>query len=303
VLKRIVVLRRLTYAWLASLALLGVAPQPEPSVEPTPNAAAERLFERAKTAWRARSDLPYLRYGALVRYLHDGHVFDNWWDAYFRTSDGSLSLMRLVDIAEDKRRLGGIPFSIFGLKVFDTNADAEPIRLDPPRLAPIDSFGVVGREMRPGARPAPITSPSAPEETPDPKATPLREITHVEIAPREYQVEIVGNEQVMDIATVHLHLTPLRDPDIHRLRDLWLDSATNRTVQLDVHGILSGEPYDKVDWTVRYVELDGRNYVQQIIADQPLRFGFDTVIPKFEIDLVDYHYPTDVPKFTFDRPF
>jgi len=302
-LKRLVVLRRFTYAWLASLTLLGVAPQPEPSAEPTPNVAAERLFERAKAAWRARHDLPYLRYGALIRYLHEGHVFDNWWDAYFRTSDGALSLMRLVDIDEEKRRLGGVPFSIFGFKIFDTNPDAEAIRLDPPRLAPTSSFGVTGREVRPGASPAPLPSPGASQLTPDPQATPLREITHVEIAPREYQVEIVGNEQVMDVATIHLRLTPLRDPDIHRLRDLWLDPATDRTVQLDVHGILNGEPYDKVNWTVRYVQLDGRNYVQQIIADEPLRFGFDTVIPKFEIDLVDYHYPTDVPQFTFDRPF
>jgi hypothetical protein len=49
--------------------------------------------------------------------------------------------------------------------------------------------------------------------------------------------------------------------------------------------------------------MSNRNYLQQVVADAPLRFGFDTVIPKFEIDLVDYHFPTDVPKYTFDKPF
>jgi hypothetical protein len=74
-------------------------------------------------------------------------------------------------------------------------------------------------------------------------------------------------------------------------------------MQLRVAGILNGKPYDGIDWTVHYVELDGRNYLQQVVADSPLRFGFDTVIPKFEIDFVDYHFPTDVPKYTFDKPF
>jgi len=54
---------------------------------------------------------------------------------------------------------------------------------------------------------------------------------------------------------------------------------------------------------VRYIELNGQNYLQQIYADAPLHFGFDTTVPKFEFDFVDYHYPADVPKFTFDRPF
>ena len=90
---------------------------------------------------------------------------------------------------------------------------------------------------------------------------------------------------------------------INRLRDLWLDPATYQTVQTNVQGILSGKPYDGVLWTIRYVQVDGREYVQQIVADEPLHFGIDTTLPKFEFDFVDYHFPADVPKFTFDRPF
>jgi len=108
---------------------------------------------------------------------------------------------------------------------------------------------------------------------------------------------------VLGAPALHLKLEPLRDPKLNRLRDLWLDPATYRTVQSSVQGLLSGQPYDAVRWTVRYVVLDGREYVQQIYAEEPLRFGLDTIVPKFEFDFVDYHFPNDVPQFTFDRPF
>jgi hypothetical protein len=289
----------------AAISLLGAARPATPSPTPSPDAAADRLFARARQVWRDRSDVTYVRYGALVRYLHDGHVFDNWWDAYFRTTDGSLSLRRIVDIDEEKHRLGGVPFSIFGFKIFDTNKDAEPIRLDEPRIDPGSSFGIVTREFAPpppGGSPtvAPFSFPSA---EPSPDATPLREISRIEATAREYRVTRAPDETIAGEPAIHLHLDPLRDPTINRLRDLWLDPATDRTIQLNVQGLLNGKPYDGVLWTVHYVLVDGRQYLQQIVADEPLRFGIDTTLPKFEFDFVDYHFPADVPQFTFDRPF
>ena len=284
-------LARSALAVAALLWLLAAAPAPSPT--PSPNAEGERIFARAKDFWRTRTDTRYVRYGALVRYLHDGHVFDNWWDAYYRSSDDAMALNRLVDDEADRRRLRGIPFSIFGVKIFDTNPDAEPIRIDEPRISPADSFGVLSRAA---PRPTPLV--------PNPRATDeFREISRVEANARQYQVTLAGTERVLGAPALHLKLEPLRDPKLNRLRDLWLDPATYRTVQSSVQGLLSGQPYDAVRWTVRYVVLDGREYVQQIYADEPLRFGLDTIVPKFEFDFVDYHFPNDVPQFTFDRPF
>lgn len=296
-------LRRFALVCAATFTLLGAKPVATPT--PSPDAEGDRLFARAKLAWRERTDVRYVRYGALVRYLHDGHVFDNWWDAYLRTSDGAVSLQRIVDQDEEKRRLRGVPFSIFGLKIFDTNPDAEPIRLDDPRIDPTSSFGIVTRDAAP-AEPAgaPTVQPFAfPSAAPDPQSTGFREITRVEANARDYHVTRLADETVSGATAIHLHLEPLRDPGINRLRDLWLDPATYQTVQTNVQGILSGKPYDGVLWTIRYVQVDGREYVQQIVADEPLHFGIDTTLPKFEFDFVDYHFPADVPKFTFDRPF
>jgi hypothetical protein len=293
-------LQRIVCACVALLAFTAETPAPSPS--PTSDPQAERLFQQARAVWRARTDVPYLRYGALVRYLHSGHVFDNWWDAYYRTSDGALSLTPLLDIDEQHKRLGGVPFSIFGLKIFDTNPDAEPIRLDEPRIAPSENFGILGRGellLSPRTSSQPLASPSpGPSDSGDP-----REIGRIEASARDYRLALAGSEMMQGVDAIHLTLEPLREPTLNRLRDIWLDPATNRTLQLNVQGILNGKPYDGVLWTVRYTVVDGREYLQQIIADAPLHFGFETTLPKFEFDFVDYHFPTDVPQFTFDRPF
>jgi len=286
---------------LAAAALTGAAPVPSPSppaasATAAPDPEGERLFLQTRRAWALDAEVPFLRYGALVRYLHGGnHVVDTWWDASYRSADGVLVLERIHDAEAENRRLKGFPFSIFGVKIFDTNADAEPIRVDAPRLPPTSNFGISGRAPARAATPAPGTSP-----TPLPSPGDLREIGHVEANARNYAIAYVGDDVVGGTSARHIRLTPVRDPEINRLRDVWIDAATNRTLRLDVQGILNGKPYDGIRWTVRYVTLEGRSYVQQIVADEPLHFGLDTTIPKFEIDFVDYQFPASIPRQVFE---
>jgi len=120
------------------------------------------------------------------------------------------------------------------------------------------------------------------------------------VATRDYDVRIVGDEELRYGDSYHLKLTPLRDPRIYRLRDLWIEKTTYATMQLVVDGIFFGKPYDGVRWTVHYVPLDGRWYLQQLRGDN-LRFGLNVAIQAMEIDFVDYHFPSDVPQHTFDK--
>jgi hypothetical protein len=294
--RSITMLRTLALGCAAAFAFLGATPDASPQASPLPNPAADALFARARLYWRERKDVPYLRYGALVRYLHSGHVFDNWWDAYERTSDKAIGLTPLLDPVENNRRLGGVPFSIFGVKIFDTNPDADPIRVDEPRIDPTSSFGVASREGGVTlSEPTPEPVPSGPLA--------FREIGNVGASVRDYRIDIVGTDTLDGVVATHLTFVPIADPAVYRIRDLWLDPATGRPIQMIVQGILNGKPYDAVKWTVRYTLVDGREYVQQLIADEPLHFGFETVVPKFEFDFVDFHFPDTVPQFTFDRPF
>ena len=291
---------RLALASVLVIGLLG-AKAPEPTPTPSPNLEAERIFANVRDVWRQRVDVPYLRYGALERYQHGKFVVDTWWDAFYRTKDGAIKLLRLHDIPAENARLKGVGFSIFGAEIFNTNPDSEPIRVDDPQIAPDESFGLRTRFGASLALSSPSPGPgvAAPGPSPDPQDA-LRQITRVEANTRAYQIEIVGPETVIEQQSLHLRLTPLRDPKINRLRDVWVDPATYRTIQVRVQGILSGKPYDGASWMVRYVVLDGRNYVQQIFAEGPLNFGIDTSIPKFEFDFVDYQFPATVPKFTFE---
>ena len=275
-------------------------PEPDPAqsalpfpngVVPSPDAVAERYYRQAREAWTRRTDVPFVHYGALIRYEHNKHVFDNWWDAYFRPKDGELGLERLTDPDEDRKRLAGVPFSIFGITIFDTNRNSEPMQVDDPRIEPDFSFGLQSRA-------ATVTKGGlAPEPSADPSD--FKQIAVVAAATRAYDVRYVGTSQIGTIAAIHLTFTPLRDPKIDRLRELWMDPVTHRTMQLRVQGILNGKPYDGVSWHVHYVELEGRNYLQQVVADDPLHFGIGITIPRMEFDFFDYHFPATVPPYTF----
>jgi hypothetical protein len=282
----------------ALVAAVGARPKPSPSPTLPPDPVAEKLFARAKDWWRARKELPYLEYGALVRYKYHKYVHDNWWQATFRTGDGALHLERLVVFDDEAKRLKGFPITIFGFQLGDTNPEADVIRSEVPFIEPISNFGILSRYQ------SAVYVSSEPTENPlllpSPSATALREIGRVEVSGRDYDVRIAGEESLRYGDATHLTLTPLRDPRLFRLRDLWIDKATGATVQLTVDGIYNGKPYDGVRWIVRYVPLGGRWYVQQLRGDN-LHFGLNTNIDAMEIDFVDYHFPTEVPKERFER--
>jgi hypothetical protein len=273
-------------------------PEPGPTPIPTPDAEAERLFGLTKEWWRGRKDAPYLSYGALIRYKSGPHVFDNWWNATFRTSDRAIKLERIPIPDDEAKRLRGFPITIFGFKIADTNADAEPIRVEVPQIDPTSDFGIVSKirsNVTVSAEPTdnPLLEPS-------PGATGLREIGQVEVALRDYDVRLVGEETLRDGDTYHLKLTPLRDPGTNRLRDIWMHKETSATLQLNVGGIFNGLPYDRLVWTVLYVQLGDRWYVQQVRTGN-MHFGLDTNIDAMEFDFVDFRFPADVPAFTFDK--
>jgi hypothetical protein len=293
-------------AFAAGLALaagavsVGARPRPTPTPFPSPDPDAERIFARAKAWWQKRKDLPYLQYGALIRYRHAGHIIDTWWDATFRTNDGALHLAYIAVPEDDAKRLRGFPISIFGIKIADTNPDAEPINVQEPDIEPNSSFGLLTRYQ---SRVIVTSEPTEnPLNNPSPRASQLHEIGRVEVATRDYDVRIVGDETLRTGEAVHLKMIPLRDPRQFRLRDLWVDKASDATAQLVVAGIYNGKPYDAIQWTVRYVPIDGRWYVQQLRGDgMHFGFGLEVLIDAMEIDFVDYHFPQDVPKETFEK--
>jgi hypothetical protein len=277
-----------TLALLAAVAAIG-GPKPVRAAD-----NADALFLRAKEAWRDRTEARYVQYGIRLRYEYGGRSTDTWYEATYRGLDGALSLSR-IHLPGDERRLGGFAIGIFGATIFDTNPGAEVVsRLRDPAIAPAFTFGLMPHAFRPNVEPA------AGDPTPEPEQSRLREIGRVIAVNREYRIDLAGVDHLRYGDAFHLVLTPLRDPALNRLRDLWITTDSHVTLQETVAGILDTEPYASATWTITYVPLGGRMYIQQIRTDDALRFG-ERHVSQVRLDFVDYRFPHDVPAFTFER--
>ncbi len=313
---------RVVFSVLAALALaspLGVRVQA--SASPT----ADDIFARAKDAWRARQSVPFVEYGLLERYTWRNRTHDNWWHADYRVSDHALSLHRIIVAQDEQDRLRGTAFAIHlrthwgaaRAETLETNPNADAFPILDPLMNPDASFGLLRRDpqgqlvgavtLDPAAEPRALPSPS-PSPTPSPQTrigpgvatdAPLREIARVEAVARDYTIALAGIDRVRATDAYHLVLTPLRQPRRYRLRDLWVDTSDYATVKLDVDGIFQGKPYDDARWTVSYVNLDGRPYVQQIKTDDTLRFGMDRYVAGLEYDFVQYAFPQTIAPLEF----
>ena len=306
---------------VACAAIFGVAANAadEPS--------AESIFAHAKNAWRTRQEAPFIAFNMRERYEWRGRMHDNWWQVAYRDRDRALALRRTIVATDEAKRLRGSPITI-NFKVhkgnvhadsFDTNPDADAFPILEPQIEPNASFGLVRREPKAAlvgnatplasagpfaAAPVPSPSPTAtPTAAPSALATekPLRELARIEAVARDYAIVLAGTETIRGVAVYHLALTPLRNPHVYRLRDLWVDTATFGTVQLTIQGIFDGKPYDDARWTVAYTAIDGRYYVQQIHTDDTLRFGLDRAVTGLTFDFVGYEFPSTLPIMTFQR--
>jgi len=282
---------------------------------------ADAIFARAKNAWRARVEAPYVSFNLRERYSWRSRLHDEWWQAAYRDRDRALVLRRVTVAAAEDERLKGAAISLRmrlhsgDLKAdsFDTNAAADAFPVLDPLIEPNASFGLLRQEPKaelalvnalsdsPAARPVASPQPQAPQAAPSPQASQsaLRELARVEAVARDYAIALAGEEQIQSVDAYHLTLRPLRDPLVYRLRDLWVDANSYRTLQLGVQGLFEGKPYDEARWVVTYVDFNGRSYVQQIHTDEILRFGMDRFVSGLQFDFVQYDFPPSLPDLTF----
>jgi hypothetical protein len=277
------------FAGCASAA--GAAPA---GAAPAEDGQGEALLFRARQAWQTRTEAPYVTYGVRTRYEDGGRITDTWYQVFYRGWDGALALSR-IPMPGDENRVRGTAFSIFGVELFSTNPEADVASaVREPAIEPAFTFGLMPRAYR-----SPIVVPAG-DPTPPPLPGELREIGRVIAINREYRVTLIGIDDLRYGRAYHLTLTPLRDPNLNRLRDLWIAQDTYQLLQENVAGILDVRPYDAATWTVTWVPLGGRMYIQQIRTDDSMRFG-ERRVAHFQLDFVDYHFPKALPQYTFDH--
>jgi hypothetical protein len=289
----------------------------------------EKIFTRAKALWRARSDVPFVSYSLLERYTWRDRVHDNWWQASYRTRDRALALRRTIVAEQEQQRLKG---SAIGLIIghrararadsLDTNPDADAFPILDPLIEPDASFGLVRRageasladgrmpsQLQASLNAAALAVPTA-VPAPTPTAVPssaassdavLREVGRVEAVARDYRIALAGTEHLRYGDAYHLTLEPLHDPKRYRLRDLWVATDSFAVERIVLDGLFDGKPYDGARWTIDYLPIGDRWYVQQIKTGETLRFGLDRYVSGLEFDFVQYEFPKDVPGITFEK--
>jgi hypothetical protein len=98
------------------------------------------------------------------------------------------------------------------------------------------------------------------------------------------------------IDVYHLALTPLRDPDRYRLRELWISTSTYDVIQARVHGNFADRPASTIPWLITFSAIDGATYIASESTEAPLPnrpVAFDAVAIDFE-NIVARHGSRDL---------
>lgn len=101
-------------------------------------------------------------------------------------------------------------------------------------------------------------------------AGPMKSIAIVTSHVRDYTVQLAGVDNIGGRACYHLQLQPLHDPQRLRLRDVWVDEQTYRTMQLVSDGNFTES---NVPWLITFGQIDGAQYIASEVALAPVGVG------------------------------
>jgi hypothetical protein len=247
--------------------MAGAMPAPAAS----PDARAEQIFAATRAAFIARQYPSEISYGVRISGLENGA----WQGLTYRTFErwpGARVVARTISDEEtaDPRRPAGVNILFFTLGADKETKDV----LGTPRLAATYAFGLAPRTAA-----APLPGDVA---TPAPNALPV--IGSVSAVRRNYDVRLAGEETIDGRACWHLTLKPLGNPGTYRVRDLYVDEATNQTVRLKTDGNFTLHATGSGLWTVDYALIDGSWYISDEQSDGPVENDaghFDRVDVKF----------------------
>ncbi|MBD5604492.1 MAG: hypothetical protein IAI48_05315 [Candidatus Eremiobacteraeota bacterium] len=228
-----------------------------PAASPTPDARAEEIFARARRALGARTYPAEIAYGVRVSGLRDGTWTARTYRTYERWPSGRISARTISDEeTADPTRPKGSNINFFA---FNIGGDGQPLKdlLGTPRLAVTYAFGLV-----PPSHDVPL-----PGDVPTPVPGEPRTIGSVSALARTYDVRLAGEETIGAATCWHLTLKPLGNPGAYRLRDLYVEEATDQIVRLKTDGNFTTKATGSGLWTVDYAAIDGRWYLADEISD------------------------------------
>jgi len=268
---------------------VSAAASPPPAATTTPTPDPDAIFAASRKAWGAGAYPRYAEYVAVVSFHNGSKFVRRTWET---TEDIRHGFVYSHAFSREERAYPTTPHGI-GISL--------PFVGEINKQQPIDPVGQVAFAIDQDYGLAPnerhLTSTNS-LSTLDKQSSNLPVIGHTGTVVRNYEVSLIETVTDAQGPEYHLRLTPVRDPDRFRLRELWVDGTTWLPEESVVAGIGNHPPLTKVSWRIEYRQTKGATYIARETALGDVDYGkagvlHDVGIAFAEVDLrsiPSYHF-------------
>jgi hypothetical protein len=245
----------------------------------------QAIFAAARGAWAFAAYPRYANYAVVVRYRNAGENVTRRYDTLedLRRTIVFAQTFSREEVAKPSFPPHGVNFGILGMTV-NKAKPGDPI--GPLALAITYDFGISLSERKTSV--AQIGS-----EITAPTRYPV--IGRSGTSARTYDVRLL---ELLDRGgTYHLGLTPLRDPDTYRLREMWVTARTFITQRILIAANFSREPYTGVAWLITFKQIDGGPYIADERTQGKLDFGAAGLLEDVTISFEEVTATSSLPRY------
>jgi hypothetical protein len=238
-------------------------------------------FRSAREAWPVSAYPPYATYRTVVRYRSGDRTIERGWDTL---EDLRRRMVHADGFSDSDRAAPHVPagtnVGAYGsLRWNGRGIVLGPKAPEPGKMPPkgvilnrerdVDAIGpvsfAVNQDFGIAINAPPVSALRSAEGVASTLALP--HIGGTRATASDYDVSRAADETGADgRAVVHLALRPKRAPYRYRLRELWIDAATNRTLRAIVQGVGDRPPFDGVRWQIDFRTAGGGVYIERETA-------------------------------------
>ncbi len=264
-------IRHLLRASILAIACTGVAGAQ--SVSESAGLTPTQIFIKARQTWKARPLPPYIKYRVAGEFNRKRKHLTADYEVTYRTSDRQALTVTLPHSRKDNVE------RTFG----------------PPRISPDATFGVAPRAAY--ASDSMSADPAAPATT---SSTVIGRVTAIVKIP--YDMTLQPDEKYEDRPVYHLVLKPQNDPDIYRLRELWIDKQTFDVWHIRAIAIAQvGVIHQPFVYNAFFKPVASYWMLDKVLASGRLRVFLFQYGGSGDITFPSIEFPATVPEWAFDR--
>ena len=234
------------------------------------------IFEQTQEAWAVQ------RYPTNIAYTIVVHIVENGTpvtESYTSSYDALHDIIHVDPISDYEREHPpdgrGVKLNL-GLPFLTKRVDkqARPIDfLGVPLLEPTYSFGIGPHVTARALTSAELVNEIRAEYHDVRRSQPsdIKTIAHIVVSNRAYTISYAGREMIRGVDCDHLSLRATRNPSRNRLREVWIDRSTHRTVRALIALNFIRGVGTNVPWRIDFGMHDGALYIASETALGPVR--------------------------------